>query len=332
MKSESKKIKNICRGLREKLGQAVRDLSYDGTTLSGGLDTSIINYIASKQENEVECISVGFEESTMEDMEYARIVADELNLKQHAYIFDFSEVRNAAKEVIQIMGSFDPMEVRNSVSIYIAMKEAKELGMDRILTGDGSDELFAGYSFLYNLPTQRLEAELKKVWKIMRFSSQPIAKSLGMGAKLPYLQEEFKRFAMNIKPELKVGVRDGKKMGKWILRKAYEDRLPDNIIWRRKTPIEMGTGTTTLPEKLESLIDEEYFESKKAEVKNEEDVIIQSKEQLFYYEIYKSLFGTPKPEDPEKRTCPYCKTNIPEGASFCRTCGSGLENRKDSSN
>lgn len=332
MKGESKKIENICRDLRKKLERAVRDLSYDGTTLSGGLDTSIINYVASKQGDEVECVSVGFEESAMEDLEYAKIVANDLNLKQHVHIFNFSEVEDAAKEVVQIMESFDPMEVRNSVSIYIAMKKAKELGMNRILTGDGGDELFAGYSFLYNLSIQRLKAKLEKVWKIMRFSSQPIAKSLGIEAKPPYLQEAFKRFAMNIEPELKVGVRNGKKMGKWILRKAYEDRLPDDIIWRRKTPIEMGTGTTTLPEKFESLINEEYFESKKAEVKDEEDVIIQSKEQLFYYEIYKSLFGPPKPENPERRICPYCKTNVPEGASFCRTCGSGLENRKDNSN
>lgn len=322
--NEAEEIDEICRNLRKKLERAVQALSYEGTTLSGGLDTSIINYVASRRGEDLRCISVGFEESRMEDVKYARTVADELGLKNHVRTFDFDEVKKAARGVVRVTRSFDPMEIRNGIPIYIAIEEAKDLGMKSILTGDGSDELFAGYSFLYNLPIEKLQEELEKTWTVMRFSSQPVAESLGMRAGLPYLQEEFKEFAMNIKPELKVGKRDGERFGKWILRKAYEGKLPDAIIWRKKAPIEVGAGTTILQEKFKFDVNEGRFKSKRREVEDEDGVFVRSEEQLFYYEIYRSIFGPPEPNDPEGRTCPYCGANVSEDSSFCRTCGSSV--------
>ncbi|MFW6217272.1 MAG: zinc-ribbon domain-containing protein [Desulfohalobiaceae bacterium] len=41
--------------------------------------------------------------------------------------------------------------------------------------------------------------------------------------------------------------------------------------------------------------------------------------------MYRDLYDSPKPEDPEARTCPHCGVNIPEKATFCRTCGTGVE-------
>ncbi len=300
-------------------------MDYDGLTLSGGLDTSIVAFHASREKENPESISVGFEGSPMKDLKYAKIVAGGLGLENYVYIFSFDEAKRAMKKVVKVTESFDPMEIRNSVAVYISLEKARDLGMKKVLTGDGSDELFAGYSFLYELAENELGDELRRISRIMTFSSQPIAESLGIEAKLPFLQDEFREFAMKMEPSLKVGKRNGKKMGKWILRKAYEDVLPDEIVWRKKTPIEMGTGTTVFPEKFESLIEDEHFSSKKETIRKEDAVRIRSKEQLYYYEIYKSLFGPPEPEDPERRTCPYCGTNVPEDSTFCRTCGNGIE-------
>lgn len=321
------KIENICTRLRRKLEEAVEKRSYDSAFLSGGLDTSVINYIASRHGNDFESISVGFEESSMKDLKYAEIMEEELNLDLHVFTFDFEEAKNAARDVVKIMRSFDPIEIRNDISIYVGLKKAKELGLESILTGDGSDELLAGYPFLYKLPQDEMEEELDKIWRLMKFSSQQIGKYLEISVELPYLDEQFKKFAMNIPPDVKVGEWNEEKFGKWILRKAYEDKLPIEIIWRRKIPIEIGSGTTILPDKFKSDLDRDYFKAKKEEIAKEDEVMIRSEEQLFYYQIYKSFYGPPKAEDPDKRKCPYCKTNVPEKVTFCRTCGSGLENR-----
>ncbi|KXB06554.1 hypothetical protein AKJ52_02115 [candidate division MSBL1 archaeon SCGC-AAA382C18] len=303
------------------------EYSYNGTALSGGLDTSIVNYISSNQEKNFESVSVGFKESSLEDLDYARKVADELEIENHIRTFNFEEAKEAAEKVVGILETFDPMEIRNSTALYFMLEKAKELGIEKILTGDGSDELFAGYSFLYELSMEKLPESLEKIWKNMSFSSQPIAESIGIEAKLPFLSKDFKKFAQNIEPEFKVGRRKGEKIGKWILRKAYEGRLSDEIIWRRKAPIEVGSGTTIFPKKFESEIEDDHFREKKKKIEKEDNVKIRSEEQLFYYELYRSKFGVPETEDAEARTCPYCGTNLSEKTSFCRTCGNGVKEK-----
>ncbi|OKY77666.1 MAG: Asparagine synthase (glutamine-hydrolyzing) [Candidatus Methanohalarchaeum thermophilum] len=323
--SNEKSFDQICKRLRKKLDETVKEISYDGTALSGGLDTSIVNYIASNHKSDLESVSVGFDESSMEDLEYAKKVADELDIVNHTRIFSFDEALEVAKKVIEILETFDPMEIRNSISIYFMLEKAKQVGLNKILTGDGSDELFAGYSFLYKLPEEELPNKLDRISKIMKFSSEPIAKDLGLEAKLPFIEEDFKRFAQNIDPNFLVGERDGKKIGKWILRKAYEGRLPDELIWRRKAPIEVGSGTTIFPEKFDSMIGDRDFEERKNEIKENDGVTIRSKEQLHYYKLYKTKFGVPEASDSKKRICPFCGTNLPKKANFCRTCGNGVE-------
>jgi len=64
---------------------------------------------------------------------------------------------------VKTMKSFDPMEIRNSVAIYVGLKVVKENGISTVMTGDGCDELFAGYSFLFRYEKEKLDFELKKL-------------------------------------------------------------------------------------------------------------------------------------------------------------------------
>ncbi len=317
-------LRQITKKLDRKIKDVIWDLSYDGALLSGGVDSSIINYIASKECSKIKCITVGFEESSMKDLKYARLISDKLDIENHVRTFDFAEAKRVAKRVVEIRKSFDPMEIRNSIPIFIAISEAKKLGLKEILTGDGSDELFAGYSFLYELPLDKMSERLNEIWQNMEFSSQNIAESLGLETKLPFLSEEIENFAKSLSPELMVGKRKNQKLGKWILRKTYEKELPDRIIWRSKTPIEAGCGTAVFPNKFESEIDDSFFKSRKKEIKKEDTVAIRNKEQLFYYETYRSRFGAPVAEDPSAKTCPYCQKNVPLRVRFCKTCGNGI--------
>ncbi len=89
-----------------------------------------------------------------------------------------------------------------------------------------------------------------------------LGKAVGVKVKTPFLDDEFMEFAKKIDIKLKLNVKDGVKYGKWLIRKAYENLIPNEIIWRSKAPLEIGTGTTVLPKFFDGQVEDEYFEAK----------------------------------------------------------------------
>jgi len=155
----------------------------------------------------------------------------------------------------------------------------------------------------------------------MRFASVMLAEHLGISAKLPFLDSDVKSFAVKLDPQYLVRFERGKRWGKWLVRKAFEGILPEEIVWREKTPIEYGTGTTVLPSIFDREISQKEFELEKIRLLKDDRVAVQSKEQLFYYRIYRSVVGVPYIENIGGRSCPRCNSNISKQASYCRTCG-----------
>ncbi|MHA1377461.1 MAG: asparagine synthase-related protein [Candidatus Helarchaeota archaeon] len=302
------------------LEKSIKNTLSDGILLSGGLDTSIVASIAVKY-TKIKAVTIAFENAPTPDVEYAKRIANYLKIEHVIHKFNQAKLFSALEKTIEIMSVFDPMEIRNSASIYIGLKKAKEYGISSVLTGDGADELFGGYSFLFNKTDKELDLELKKIAEVMSFSSIPLAKSLGMETKLPYLEPEFVEFALSIPSKYKIMKSEDKIWGKWILRKAFEAELPKEIIWREKTPIEVGSGTTILPDLFNKKIPDEEFKEKKQKILDNDNVTIRDKEHLYYYEIYRKLFGVPKTIDPSMKVCPYCNSNVHNGATFCKICG-----------
>ena len=308
----------LLRGIREALESAVERNRADAILLSGGLDTSIIAALASRK-NTLRAYTIALEGAPSPDVEYANLMADALGLQHNLHTFSVDEFMEKLPEVVAILKVFDPMEIRNSAAVYIGMKEAKKDGVSTFLTGDACDELFAGYSFLFNLDPLALKTSLQKLWKAMSFSAVPMAQSLGMAAKIPFLEPEVKKLAIDVDPSFLVVEENGQKWGKWIVRKAFEEMLPSQITWRVKTPIEYGCGTTTLPQVFEKRISDSEFREKQSHIKAADNVTIRDKEHLAYYEIFHRVFG----ERPETtgRTCPQCRYEVRSDATFCRTCG-----------
>ena len=313
-------IKEVCRGLRVLLRRAVRRNLAEGILLSGGLDTSILASIACKYAS-LRAFTVAFEGAPVPDVQYAKLMANRLGMKHLIYHFGESELWEAIPAVVKAVKSFDPMEVRNSVTIFVGLKLAKDHGVNTVMTGDGCDELFAGYSFLFDLDKEKLDLELQKLWGVMAFSSVPLAEALEMEAKLPYLDPEVKSFAMELDSRYKVRSEKGQVWGKWILRRAFEGILPEEVVWRVKVPIEIGSGTSVLPSLFNRMISDVEFEEKRRRYLEEDGVTIRDKEQLFYYEAYRSVMGVPYPSDPKGKMCPQCNSNVPQKATYCRTCG-----------
>jgi asparagine synthase (glutamine-hydrolysing) len=307
-------------GLVKMLDESVEMNLADGILLSGGLDTSILACLASKRVK-LKAFTAALQDVPAPDVEYAALIVDLFGIEHFIKRFNKKELRDAIRIVVKTMNSFDPMEIRNSVPVYIGLKEAKDSGMDAVIAGDGCDELFAGYSFLHGLERKQLDLELQKLWRVMDFSSVHLGKVLGIKVKLPYLDAKFKKFAMKIPSRLKVRRERNRIWGKWILRKAFEKMLPEEIIWRAKTPVEFGSGTSTLSNFFDSIISDAEFDEKKKKYFDEDRVVIRDKEQLFYYEIYRSELGVPHPTDPKCKICPGCNSNMPPASKYCRRCG-----------
>jgi asparagine synthase (glutamine-hydrolysing) len=311
--------------LRQLLVQSVEQSRGDSILLSGGLDTSIVAAIASRSNSRLQAFTVLLKDFPSPDLHYSKLISSKLNLGQEIIQASLEDIENSLPEVITTLGSFDPMEIRNSVAVFLGLKRAQSQGYSRVLTGDAADELFAGYSFVKSLQKEEALPKLQQLWQVMHFSSMPLADSLNILALLPFLDPEVKTFATTEIPfEFLVGRNEtsdsGELFGKFILRKAFEDSLPPEIVWRTKTPIEFGSGTTCLPKIYSAKISSGEFEEKKETYLEQDHVRLRDPEQLHYYEIYRKSLGPPAP-DFSKRTCPACTSNVPDPANFCTICG-----------
>ena len=316
-------INEICLELRQLTEKVVKKNLTDGILFSGGLDTSIVAFEASKH-TKLEAFTVAFENSPALDVEYSKLMADLLKMNHTVQVFGEEEMQSAIQDVIKVLKVFDPMDVRNSVAAYVGLKAAKENGIKEIMTGDGLDELLGGYSWLFEFNQMKLKEYLSNMWQVMQFTSIPMAQSLGMIYKPPFLDPEFKLFAHSIDPKLMIRKEHEKIWGKWIIRKAYEGLIPDEIVWRQKTPLEFGSGTTIFPNVFNKNITNNYFQEKAKKYLNVDKVTIRDKEHLFYYEIFRSLFGMPSEvfKDSEGKQCPYCKSKGGHPKrNFCKVCG-----------
>ncbi len=310
-----------CEQLTKLLTESVERNHADALLLSGGLDSSILASILRPEYS----LSVGFGRAAP-DLAYARQIAEK-HCKHHVEIvFGPNKMAELVEQVIQILRTFDPIEIRNSAVALAGIEWAKSDGYSSIMTGDGSDELFGGYNYLsrYYSDMQRFDLELRRLWKIMHFSSRRLGEHTGIEVKTPFLDEIFASFAKRINVNKKVGTHDGKKWGKFILRKCFEPALGP-VVWRSKLAQEQGAATDRYEVYIEEMIDDLTFANKKRIAKEQESVKIRSKEHLHYYAIFRSYFPPPKEEGKKDDSCtshcPDCYGWIASDTRFCRKCG-----------
>ena len=258
------------------LNEVISESKSNWISLSGGLDSSIIGYfIKSRTPKGIAVISKDF---LATDLTYSQIISKHLNIPLEIFYVSTEQILDGIKNTIQILRNFNDIEIRNSVVMYIALKALHKKNINTVLTGDGADEIFAGYNFLLKKSEVDLENELKRIRKVMHFSSQEIAKTFGIKIESPFLDNRVVEFADSIPISMKINNKNEKVFGKWILRKAFEEYLPKSIIWREKSPMQDGAGTTGLTNLFESVISDEIFVEKTKKIKVSDGVTIRSKE------------------------------------------------------
>ena len=300
--------------------QLMSDVPY-GVLLSGGLDSSIIAAITQKYSKkriesdskeeawwpQLHSFAVGLEGSP--DLVAAKKAAEYIGTVHHEVHFTIQEALDALPDVIYHIETYDITTVRASTPMYLLARVIKSMGIKMVLSGEGSDELFGGYLYFHKAPNAKEfhEELVRKMSKLHLYDCLRANKSLmawGVEGRVPFLDKDFIDIAMNLNPTDKMNIKmpDGKqRMEKWILRKAFEDMLPENICWRQKEQFSDGVGYNWI-DTLKKMTEEKVSDAEFARRENRFPVNPpKTKEEYYYREIYSRFF----PSDSAAKVVPH---------------------------
>jgi len=257
VKSNESDIEKLRKGLENAVHrQLMSDVPY-GVLLSGGLDSSIISAVTKKYASkrvesddtqqawypQLHSFAIGLKGSP--DLAAAQKVANHIGSVHHEINFTIQEGLDAVSDVIYHLETYDVTTVRASTPMYLLARVIKSMGIKMVLSGEGADEIFGGYLYFHKAPDPKSfhEETIRKLGKLHLYDCLRANKSLaawGIEGRVPFLDKEFLDIAMRLNPKDKM-TSEGK-MEKWILRKAFEDYLPDEILWRQKEQFSDGVG------------------------------------------------------------------------------------------
>lgn len=293
--------------LRILLKEAVLRNPAQSLLLSGGLDSSILAWNLKSEGIEFVPLSVCLEGEGA-DIFYVLELKNALSLEPVVVKVSLEDAFSAIPDVIRILHSFDPA-LPNDLVLYFGLRTLKEMGIKTVMTGDGADELFFGYEYMKEI--EDLDKYIGRLVPNLNFNSDLIGKSFGIEIKRPYLDENFLEFAKRIPRDMKI--RGG--YGKWILRKAYDGFLPQSIVYQTKRPLEVGSGMSLIRNYIANKITDSEFEKKKKQY----GINFLTKDHLYYFEVYMSIFGSIMPPKDGEIQCPNCKGG--KKSAHCRICG-----------
>ena len=284
--------------------QLMSDVPY-GVLLSGGLDSSVVSAIAKKYAQkrvesgdeadawypQTHSFAVGLEGSP--DLAAAQVVADHIGTVHHEIKFTIQEGLDAIKDVIYNIETYDITTIRSSTPMYLMARVIKSMGIKMVLSGEGADEIFGGYLYFHKAPNAQEfhEETVRKLDKLHMYDCLRANKSLaawGIEGRGPFLDKEFIDVAMRINPQDKMI--NGERMEKWVIRKAFEDMLPESVAWRQKEQFSDGVGYSwidTLKEVVEKEISDEQLANAKFRFPIQTP---QNKEEFYYRSIFEDHF------------------------------------------
>ena len=295
LKSREGSVEEYCQKIRSTLEQAVeKRLMSDvplGAFLSGGLDSSVIAALAIRSMGSLHTFSVGIEGS--KDLEAARIVARHIGSIHHEYVITPEEVQKELPKIIYFLESFDQDLVRSAIPCYFTSRLAAEY-VKVILTGEGADELFGGYTYYKDIKDPDiLRVELRRSVSslhninLQRVDRMTMAQSIE--GRVPFLDLKMIEMGMLVPPEYKLVGEPP--VEKWILRKAVEDLLPEEIVWRKKEQFDEGSGTVDLVSSLFA----EYISADEARQYSDSHRgdNLRSAEECYYHQLLLDAYESP---------------------------------------
>ena len=300
--------------------QLMSDVPY-GVLLSGGLDSSIISAIACKYASKrvetggqqeawwprLHSFAVGLKGAP--DLAAAKKVADFIGTVHHEINYTVQEGIDALRDVIYHIETYDVTTVRASTPMYLLARVIKSMGIKMVLSGEGADEIFGGYLYFHKAPSPKAfhEETVRKIKKLHLYDCLRANKSLsawGVEGRVPFLDKEFLDTAMRLNPAEKM-TRNGR-MEKWILRKAFEDMIPESIAWRQKEQFSDGVGYSWI-DSLKALATSQVSDEMMRNAPRRFPINPpMNKEEYYYRSIFEDLFPS--------QTAAQCVPSVPSVA------------------
>jgi asparagine synthase (glutamine-hydrolysing) len=246
--------------LQKLLGRSVR-MRVSGTreiavAFSGGLDSSIVAFLASKCRANVYLFHVSLENRP--ETEEAKKVADALGLPLQVYLFREADVEKVVSRVVELIEEPDAVKASIGVPLYWTAEKAFEAGFRVLLAGQGADELFGGYQRYVNNYLLYGKEKVRKTMfdDVVKLHESNIERDVkicsfhDMKLRLPFASFQIAKFAVNLPIELKIE-RRADTLRKLVLRKVAVDMgLPPSIVKKPKKAVQYATGVNETLKKL----------------------------------------------------------------------------------
>lgn len=279
----------IARELRRRLDDSVRKRvggQEVGSWLSGGLDSSTLASLARRHAKKLYTFSAGLPGAP--DLEFAAEMAKYLGSEHHQAEVTLERMLAVLPDVIYHLENFDALLVRSSITNFIVAKLASEY-VPAVLSGESGDELFGGYDYLKSLDLSLLPDELIDITgRLHNTAFQRVDRSAsahGTVAHVGISDPAVIDYALRIPPKYKI--RDG--VEKWILRQAMEDALPERIFKRTKAKFWEGAGVVdVMARHADTAVTDADF-ARERQLGN--GWVLNTKEELMYYRVFRERFG-----------------------------------------
>ena len=305
--SESVSLNRLRNALQDSVKkQLMCDVPY-GVLISGGLDSSIISAIAAKYSKKrvesgdleeawwprLHSFAIGLKGSP--DLSYSKIVADAIGTVHHECIYTIQEGIDALRDVIYHLETYDVTTIRAATPMYLMARKIKSMGIKMVLSGEGADEVFGGYLYFHMAPNKEEfhNETVRKLQKLSKYDCLRANKSMaawGIETRVPFLGKEFLEYAMNFDPLDKMC--SGDKEEKYVLRKAFEGLIPDEVLWRQKEQFSDGVGydwIDSLKENAEEKISDDMLKNSNRKFPIQTPT---TKEGYYYRLIFEEIFSS----------------------------------------
>jgi asparagine synthase (glutamine-hydrolysing) len=223
---------------------------------SGGLDSSVVAFLASKCPVNVHLIHVSLENQP--ETEEARRAADDLNLPLQVFLFRETDVEKVVSKVVELIEEPDPVKASIGVPFYWTAEKTAEAGFKVLLAGQGADELFGGYQRYVN---EYLLHGVERVRKtmfddIVKLHESNIERDVkicdfhDVELRLPFAAYQIAEFAVTLPIKLKIE-RNAASLRKRVLRKVAKNMgLPPSIEKKPKKAVQYATGVNSALKKI----------------------------------------------------------------------------------
>ncbi len=242
----------IMKGLEEKVVRAVekrtRNIGHFGILFSGGIDSTLVAFISKKLGKKFTCYTAAFADGNTRDapdLLQAKKVSKELGFDLKTKILSLDETEKAVKKVIKIIETADVVKVGVALPFYACAQMAAAEGNKVLLSGLGSEELFAGYQRHLNILNRKgdLNTEclrgLSLLWDRDLYRDDLVTMAHTVELRLPFLDYDLIHFALAIPAKYKLN----SEKNKIILREcAQQLGISESISQRKKIAAQYGSN------------------------------------------------------------------------------------------